>query len=433
MADDTTESNKDVTIVSAIKEKYNQEEINNFCHIYVPVKNPGKKVSDDIVVPALVILDNCNIQSAGDVKELESLCDHVTELDLTGNNITDWKEVFKTVQSIPNLKFLNLTSNSLDNDSLPNSKEVPSVPNVKHLILNKTDASWETISELLEIFPSLTDLHISLNNHDCIMFSEHLKYPSLKILHFNGHCIEKFDDLCCLGNVFTNLEQFVLVNSELNSLETAEENYKLFPNLRCLNISGSKLCSWDDIDRLRKFESLRDVRMKSIPFLQEYKEDVRRKFIVARLPNIKKLNGSSVKTEEREDAERAFVRHYMDKEEKPQRYYELESVYGRLDPLAEVKMHDTSVLNMKVTCEDKEEFMDVNIQQTVRQFKKLLQNFVGLPPSKFKLIHQEMLDGQLLHEWCLNDGRTLSTCNIREGDQFAVVFSNIRNAKVTFC
>ncbi|KAJ8315962.1 hypothetical protein KUTeg_005976 [Tegillarca granosa] len=213
------------------------------------------KVSDDIVVPALV---------------------------------------FKTVQSIPNLKFLNLTSNSLDNDSLPSSKEVPSVPN-------------------------------------------------------------------------------------------------------------------------------------------EYKEDVRRQFIVARLPNIKKLNGSSVKTEEREGAERAFVRYYMDKEEKPQRYYELESVYGRLDPLAEVKMRDTSVLNMKVTCEDKEEFMDVNIQQTVRQFKKLLQNFVGLPPSKFKLIHQEMLDGQLLHEWCLNDGRTLSTCNIREGDQFAVVFSNIRNAKVTFC
>lgn len=45
----------------------------------------------------------------------------------------------------------------------------------------------------------------------------------------------------------------------------------------------------------------------------------RRQHLVARLPNVSQLNGSDITETEREDAERAFIRHFMDSTEKPDR------------------------------------------------------------------------------------------------------------------
>lgn len=46
----------------------------------------------------------------------------------------------------------------------------------------------------------------------------------------------------------------------------------------------------------------------------------RRQLLVALLPNVKKLNGGAPITyTEREDAERAFVRRYIQQENKPER------------------------------------------------------------------------------------------------------------------
>ena len=46
----------------------------------------------------------------------------------------------------------------------------------------------------------------------------------------------------------------------------------------------------------------------------------RRQQLIARLPDLKKLNGSRVTDTEKEGAERAFIRRYMDTENSPTRY-----------------------------------------------------------------------------------------------------------------
>ena len=48
-------------------------------------------------------------------------------------------------------------------------------------------------------------------------------------------------------------------------------------------------------------------------------EKLRREQLVARLPNITRLNGSGITESERIDAERAFIRLFMDNEDKPDR------------------------------------------------------------------------------------------------------------------
>ena len=53
--------------------------------------------------------------------------------------------------------------------------------------------------------------------------------------------------------------------------------------------------------------------------VQDVEETLRRMLIVARLPAVEKLNGSPVSSEERDKANRCFVRHYTDAEIKPSR------------------------------------------------------------------------------------------------------------------
>jgi hypothetical protein len=48
--------------------------------------------------------------------------------------------------------------------------------------------------------------------------------------------------------------------------------------------------------------------------LKDYTAHERRQQMVARLDNIKRLNGSVITKSEREDAERAFVRAHLSKE-----------------------------------------------------------------------------------------------------------------------
>lgn len=48
----------------------------------------------------------------------------------------------------------------------------------------------------------------------------------------------------------------------------------------------------------------------------EYTEHERRQLLIARLPNVEMLNGGgNIEHDEREDAERAFIRYYLDKPE----------------------------------------------------------------------------------------------------------------------
>lgn len=63
--------------------------------------------------------------------------------------------------------------------------------------------------------------------------------------------------------------------------------------------------------------------------------------MIARLPHVEILNGGGrIGSEEREDAERAFIRHYQQRpeEERPARYSELQAKHGKLDPLVKIDL-----------------------------------------------------------------------------------------------
>lgn len=133
-----------------------------------------------------------------------------------------------------------------------------------------------------------------------------------------------------------------------------------------MNLSNTDIQTWDDIDRLAKFPALRNLRVQNWPLWEkcDSTEYERRQLLIARLPHVKTLNGGGViGAVEREDAERAFIRYYLDKPEsdRPERYNELVAVHGKLDPLVNIDLRPEKRVKVTFTCGDISEVRSVDV------------------------------------------------------------------------
>ncbi|GFR87933.1 tubulin-specific chaperone cofactor E-like protein [Elysia marginata] len=224
-------------------------------------------------------------------------------------------------------------------------------------------------------------------------------------LFFANNCITEWEEISKLGRSFPNLEYLLLSETDITGLGNPQDIPQCFPNLKSLGLGQTQLKSWEEVEKLVCFPMLTDVRLSGIPFLDAIPKHIRFQHTVALLPNIRMLNGSKVTESEREDAERAFLRKYMDADTKPSRYYQLEEKYGRLDPLAQVELTPQATVKMKVRVEDaqqrvvKQEEMDIELDQTVRALRKLLSVMAGKPAGKIALFY---MDNQLHYNWSVS-------------------------------
>lgn len=137
-------------------------------------------------------------------------------------------------------------------------------------------------------------------------------------------------------------------------------------NLTLLNLSSTNINTWDDIDRLAKFPALRNLRVQNWPLWEkcDATEHERRQLLIARLPFVQILNGGGViGSEEREDAERAFIRYYMERAEsdRPERYAALVAVHGKLDPLVSIDLRPEKRVKVTFTYGDTSEVRSVDV------------------------------------------------------------------------
>ena len=123
-----------------------------------------------------------------------------------------------------------------------------------------------------------------------------------------------------------------------------------------------------------------------MPLLYEYSDEEKYFLIVGHLADtILSLNGSRITDEDKENCERKFIRHYLDSPEKPARYFELESRHGKLNKLAEINMEGNKRVTCKIKYRDRHILHTIDVRQTVGDFKKQLEKFVGYPSSRFKV------------------------------------------------
>lgn len=86
------------SLLEALEQKYGEsstesegsEEEGISVSIYVPRKSPR------LTVPSLLVLNDCDIATAGEQQALVDKCAAVEELDLAKNKLNYWPEVIKT-------------------------------------------------------------------------------------------------------------------------------------------------------------------------------------------------------------------------------------------------------------------------------------------------------------------------------------------------
>ncbi|XP_035792626.1 tubulin-specific chaperone cofactor E-like protein [Anopheles albimanus] len=498
------------TLLEALEEKYGLEPDDKEDHadeevlvsIFVPKLPPRQST------PQLLILNDCNIDRAGEPEDLKKKCRIVKELDLAQNKLNNWNEVFVILSHMPRVEFVNLSLNHLTGP-IETSPAVTRLDHLRNLVLNNTKLEWCSVETLLRLLPALEELHLSLNEYTHVLIdtagsaettggtggsstgtdgnasapttsqkqeeneeesmgnddtaeepaassgprsrtssarsslsSSSTEVPfrtnphaGVRKVHLTGNYISEWSEICRIGRVFPQLETLVLADCPLRSLkptdaegnnENAEESHKYFPNLKLLNLSNAKIDSWEDIDRLSSFPALNNVRLQYWPLwsrTDSMTEHERRQLLIARLPNISILNGGdTIGAVEREDAERSFIRHYLDKPEteRPPRYYELVGVHGKLDPLVNIDLRPERKVKVRFTFEDKTVERTVDVNRTVSDLKSRLERLFEVPASRMRLYYVDQDLRDLGAEEMKYPTKVLYSYNIRSGDEIII-------------
>lgn len=110
--------------------------------------------------------------------------------------------------------------------------------------------------------------------------------------------------------------------------------------------------------------------------------------------------GGNIEPDEREDSERAFIRYYMEKpeSERPERYFELSNIHGKLDPLVNIDLSPEKTVKVTFTCENVSEIRAVDVYCSVSDLKNKLETFAGFPAAKMRLFYvdQDMRSIQVI-------------------------------------
>lgn len=217
-------------------------------------------------VPTLLVLNDCDIDCAGDSDELKEKCHSVKELDLAQNKLQKWDEIFGILSHMPRVEFLNLSKNRLSIPLLapPINTPTENLSRLRSLVLNGTCLDWESVETLLKYLPALNELHLSLNDYQNVLidtvdeedvfpdveeefdeddekneniidtsttfpignrpnrtdstsstYKKTIAHAGLQKLHFTGNPVSDWAEICRLGRVFPKLEALVLAECPL--------------------------------------------------------------------------------------------------------------------------------------------------------------------------------------------------------------------------
>lgn len=83
------------SLLEALERKYGSRGEVNPCIDDLPVSIFVPKRSPRLSIPTLLVLNDCDIDCAGESSALADKCADVVELDLANNKLTDWEEVLQ--------------------------------------------------------------------------------------------------------------------------------------------------------------------------------------------------------------------------------------------------------------------------------------------------------------------------------------------------
>lgn len=270
---------------------------------------------------------------------------------------------------------------------------------------------------------SLEELQICSNNYSTVSLDTHFHHQNLKRVYISKNNLTDWKSLCRLGYLFPHLETLIASDNPLQTFRSDDNLECCFPRLRTLSVDQVRISEWIDIIALTKLPCLHALRIHSAPLLKVYQKDERFFLLLGYMKNLTKLNGSDITATERETSERRFIRYYSQRDDKPERYFQLTEKHGNLKPLVDIKIRAAHLAQVRLIYNQINYEKEIDVRQTVQQFKKYLHELFQVPLIRLRVFYVDDMAfnmGVGGPEELKYPQRLLHTYKIHDGDQFHV-------------
>lgn len=231
---------------------------------------------------------------------------HITSMDLAGNLLCHWKDVLNLLQLLPQLLSLNLASNRLLDFELVDIERLQEMEmhGLQKLNLRETGLTKvSTVSEMTRtILPEVKEM--CLAGCHFLDMDATVQWPlqSLQVLDMS-ECHLDSSQLPMLQNL-PMLERLVLDDNPLQEWPVFDEG--VLEHLLHVQLCNVPVNDWLAIEPLNSLPKLSSLRL-SCPLTEELGTASGRSLIIARFEKLIMVNGSSVSSDERIEAERRYV------------------------------------------------------------------------------------------------------------------------------
>ncbi|CAN1855256.1 Tubulin-folding cofactor E [Linum perenne] len=272
------------------------------------------------------------VNSPGSSAEIGSNLPNLKELDLTGNLLSEWKDIGTICEQLPSLKALNLSHNLMA-DVVTG---LPRLSSIRVLVLNCTGVKWTQVEELEHLLPVIEELHLMGNGISEIKAtsSSVQRFESLRLLNLEDNCIAEWGEIIKIS-MLRSLEHLQLNKNNLKSVFYPDDStsYILFSS------ASNNIGDLASIDALNLFPNLMDIRISENPITEPTRGGIPRYVLVARLSKVELLNGSEIRARDRKECEIRYVRLVMSQlHGKPDEIKKLHPRYSLYPRFTELKL-----------------------------------------------------------------------------------------------
>ena len=280
---------------------------------------------DCLDISGLRVVDSCQTLSETQ-HQLAETCPNIVELDVGWNLITSWQEAADICSALPKLKTFKasgLRFEHLDVNFLSDGRSP--FRSIEELHLNECLITPSQIVRLLfcdgqSLFPALKTLWLSQNElFHFATDSPHLSLPLVENVVLENNHFRDISQLSGLFLVFPNTKSMTLQGNKIESVNmlhqipTPSSVYDIYPSIEFLNLADNNITAWNFIDALPSiFPNLTSLRISKNPIYDSgplnhesttKPSDTSYYLTLARVPNLKILNYTTLTPRDREEGE----------------------------------------------------------------------------------------------------------------------------------
>lgn len=256
----------------------------------------------------LVVIDKVSLRregiSSASEEDLLTEFGNIRDIDLAGNLLCNWKEVLKILSRFPLIEHFSVAHNRIRDVDLP----IPHLDQMKKLNLNSCSiGTFQTVQWIGKAMPNLESLCVAFSDFSDIESFDVEGLQNLKLLDCSSCQLSSWDKQVYKFASLPLLEHLSLDDNPIPYITMSKKRNADFPSLFYLQIAGTSVKNWIDLEGLNSIDSLRSLRLKNTPLTSTMGQGEVRFLSIARFPHLTYFNASAVSRQERVEAERRYV------------------------------------------------------------------------------------------------------------------------------